>query len=89
MQQWCRPHLVAALRRGEPVDVEREAAGVRSLLDHLRQYARSFRWEYRNTETVEDRAALIGALGWCSGWGDWLELTDRPDGIVEPPAWRA
>ncbi len=72
----CRPHLIASLRRGDPVDLKREAAYVDSLLEHVRRYARSFRWEQRGTDTIEDRAALIGALGWCSGWGEWLRLVD-------------
>ena len=74
----CRPHLLASLRHGEPVDMDGEAAFVRYLLDHVRRYARSFRWEDRGTDTIEDRAALIGGLGWCSGWGEWLRLVDWP-----------
>ncbi len=44
------------------------------IAEHMDRYARLFRWEYRDPDTVEDRAALIGAIGWCSGWQPWLSL---------------
>ncbi len=86
----CRPHLIASLRHGDPVDLEREAAFVDALLEHVRRYARAFRWEQRGTDTVEDHAALISALGWCSGWGEWLRLVGSSTGSFlradEPPS---
>ena len=70
----CRTHLV------EELSGDREVAGpvhrelVEYLHHHLIAYTRSFRWECRDTETDEDRAALVSAVGWCSGWTAWLPL---------------
>jgi hypothetical protein len=47
---------------------------VQRIADHIQRYRESFRWEKRGTETVEDRAALISAAGWCSGWRSLLAL---------------
>jgi hypothetical protein len=48
------------------------------LLNHIFQqitlYARSFRWECRGTDTEENKAALISAVGWCSGWQPLLSI---------------
>lgn len=70
----CRPHLRedARGRRVADLAAQRELAGY--ITTHVTAYARSFRWERRDTETNEDRAALIGAVGWCSGWQAWLPL---------------
>ena len=76
--RWCRPHLVAAIRQGDPIDLDAERASVQTDFVHLQRYARSFRWEHRGTETIADRAALIAAIGWCSGWTEWLRLVDGP-----------
>jgi hypothetical protein len=64
----CRPHLVddAAGRRRPDAEEHRDL--VETLTAHLAAYARSFIWEFRGTETRHDRAALISAVGWCSGW---------------------
>jgi hypothetical protein len=70
----CRPHLVEALTRGGSVDLRAQGELAESLRAHVTAYARSFRWECRDTETDEDRAALVSAVGWCSGWQAWLPL---------------
>lgn len=69
----CRVHLREDLVRGGALPVEQRAT-FEGITDHLRHYARAFRWEYRGTDSLEDRAALISAAGWCSGWGPWLAL---------------
>jgi hypothetical protein len=45
---------------------QRETVSVIS--SHLARFEDSFRWAKRNTDTDEDRGALISAIGWCSGW---------------------
>jgi len=42
----------------------------------------SFRWENRGTETVEDMAALISAVGWCSGWKPLFSIMDS---VIDTP----
>lgn len=37
-------------------------------LAHVLRYSQSFVWGYHGTETDEDRAALLSAVGWCRGW---------------------
>ena len=34
----------------------------------LENYAWSFSWGFRGIDGPGDRAALISAIGWCSGW---------------------
>ncbi len=63
----CRLHF-----RREALAGRADLGGQRALVDtivaHLRIYSRSFVWGHRDTETDADRAALISAVGWCSGW---------------------
>jgi hypothetical protein len=66
--QRCRTHLIADLSSGSIVDFETHYRLLENLLYHVRLYANSFRWEFQGTETEEDKAALISAVGWCSGW---------------------
>jgi hypothetical protein len=73
----CRRHLLAA--RG-PVDLALQRALVTDIVKHVTAYARSFRFECRGTETDADRAGLIGALGWCSGWHTWLTMVGGQPG---------
>lgn len=70
----CRPHLLSQLSRGQVKEIEAEGEFVRHLAEHLKAYDCSFGMEYRGTETLEDKAALIGAAGWCSGWGQLLGI---------------
>ncbi len=74
----CRPHLLEVVSGGGTVALTSHRALVERILKHLTVYARSFRWECRNTEGDEDRAALLSAVGWCSGWPAWFVgiLTD-------------
>jgi len=71
----CRKHFV----RGDVDSVNHfplQKEFITSLFPHVANFLRSFRWEYRDTQTVEDMAALISAVGWCSGWTIFLELVD-------------
>ncbi len=70
----CREHLVTDLQRGRVAGLEHNRSMVRQIADHMARFHKSFHWEYRDTETVEDRAALISAAGWCSGWRGLLAL---------------
>lgn len=70
--QRCRRHLLADFGRGAPDDLNIHQALVRDMVRRLTVYGRSFRHGYHGTETEADRAALIEAVGWCSGWGVFL-----------------
>jgi hypothetical protein len=67
----CRRHL---LEDGAGNSLTRHREFLRDLHGHLVIYARSFCWDFRNTEKSEDKAALISAVGWCSGWGPLLHM---------------
>jgi hypothetical protein len=69
----CRVHLREELTLGK-AKLREHRTLVQYITEHMGRYARSFRWECRGTDTMEDRAALIGAVGWCSGWQPWLSL---------------
>lgn len=70
----CRAHLRRDLLGGAAASLEEERDRVASLVRHVETYARSFRWGFHGTDTPEDRASLIGAVGWCSGWRPWVAL---------------
>jgi hypothetical protein len=70
----CRPHLLEEARAGTLSDVGAHRASVARILEGLTIFARSYRWEYRDTGTDRDRAALLSAVGWCSGWQAGLVL---------------
>jgi hypothetical protein len=82
----CRPHLVEEAPQADRAAVGTHAKLVEHILGHLKAYVRSFRWECRGSETDEDRAALISAVGWCSGWSVWLPLLERRDVVVQGDA---
>jgi hypothetical protein len=75
----CRLHFREDLARSR-AHLAEHTAMIRDITEHLRRYALSFRWEYRGTDTPEDRAALVTAVGWCSGWRPWLALCEAYDG---------
>jgi hypothetical protein len=64
----CRPHLMEEARDGRLEDFPLHRAYVAEILERLTVFAQSYRWEYRGTETPRDQAALLSAVGWCSGW---------------------
>jgi len=70
----CRLHLLEDLARDPLLVLGPHRESLARLAVHLERYERSFRWEERGSDTVEDRGALVGAMGWCSGWARLLEL---------------
>lgn len=72
----CREHLRRDLLDGR-TSLQEQRPLVSELAEHVKCYARSFRWELRGTDTGQDRAALIGSVAWCSGWAPWLELVSQ------------
>ncbi len=70
----CRIHLRTEAAAVPALDVAPHRALVAEILRHVTAFARSFRWEYRGTETEADEAAVVSAIGWCSGWQPWLPL---------------
>ncbi|MCA1959312.1 MAG: hypothetical protein LDL33_00850 [Desulfomonile sp.] len=72
----CREHLVEdeSARFGE--DLSNHRALISDIHRRLTRYARSFQFEFRGTNTLEDTAALISAVGWCSGWTLFLSIID-------------
>lgn len=75
----CRRHLREDLSARKIRDLSMHEQLVRYIARHLSVYALSFRYEYNGTETEEDVAALISAVGWCSGWKTLLEVLDEPE----------
>jgi hypothetical protein len=70
----CRIHLTAELAQSASLEFDRHLLLVQRLTHRIKRYEQSFRWEYRGTDTVEDRGALISAAGWCGGWQGLLAL---------------
>ncbi len=74
----CRVHLREdLLHGGAGAELPAQRVLVEAITGHLRRYARAFRWDHRGTDTPEDRAALVSASGWYSGWAPWLVLCGR------------
>lgn len=73
----CRRHLREALLTGgvDREEVSAQRATVDELASHMLRYEHSFIWGAHEEATMEDQAALIGAIGWLSGWRPWLVLT--------------
>jgi hypothetical protein len=69
----CRPHLVEEAALGTMRNLAGHRAVVKDIFEHLRVYKQSFVWGYHGTDTAEDRASLISAVGWCSGWHAWID----------------
>lgn len=72
----CRPHLVEELMKGRKVNLLEQRELVTSITKRISVYSRAFVWEHRGTDTIADRAALISAVGWTSGWHPLLHLLD-------------
>jgi hypothetical protein len=63
----CRQHLIAAMRAHMPVDMSTQRNMLQDLFHHVARYQESFLADGPNASD-QDRAALIAAIGWCSGW---------------------
>jgi hypothetical protein len=73
-RQRCRPHLMEDIGRGDVDRLEIHEKRIHQLRHHIVLYSRSFEWERRGTATDEDKASLISAVGWISGWRPLLSL---------------
>jgi hypothetical protein len=69
----CRTHLLADLNSRRPVDFMWQQSSLRELSARLTKYERSFVFG-ADRPSEQDRAALISATGWCSGWRPLLGL---------------
>jgi hypothetical protein len=76
-EQRCRRHFIEAEQIDEPSEVPKSRALVNDIYDHLAKYARSFQFEYHGTQTEEDMASLVSAVGWCCGWGILLSIVGK------------
>lgn len=74
----CRNHLVWSASHDRPGELSASRELVSYIDQHMIDYARSFQFEFRGTNTLEDTAALISALGWCSGWRLFLSIVESP-----------
>jgi hypothetical protein len=70
----CRPHLIEDVSHGFVSNLARHYEFINHIRVHMVRYYRSFRWECRGTATDKDRASLISAVGWCSGWRPFLSI---------------
>jgi len=73
----CRLHLVQEILHNGYTHISREREFIRYLAEQIKLFARSFRWEFRSTETDESRAALILATGWTGGWVEFIRFYNR------------
>lgn len=72
----CRPHLLEDIRDGVTIDLPRQQALVTDISRRTGVHARAFRWDAPGGDTIADQAALISAVGWCSGWKALLQLVE-------------
>lgn len=73
----CRIHLREALRTGAVLELDAQRLLVAQILGHVQRFDDSFSWDKRGTDTPADRAALVSAAGWCSGWDALLAFAPR------------
>jgi hypothetical protein len=69
----CRPHLLAELRTRRLVELSGQQRLLQELSGRLARYEKSFS-AGGDEPSDQERAALIIAAGWCSGWRPLLEL---------------
>lgn len=74
----CRRHLIEDNDHGVVDNLERHRSHVSSLVDHMVRFSRSFQFEFQGTQTLQNSAALIGSVGWLSGWSIFLRIVDAP-----------
>ncbi len=78
----CRIHLIEDLSTGDAKDIELHRDAFGDIVERLRRYARSFQFEFQGNRADEDEAALIEAVGWCSGWETFLVLLRSSEGAL-------
>jgi hypothetical protein len=69
----CRIHFRAELAEGRAGVPAQRALGAR-IAKRVTDYSHSVRWDSRHRDTPQARAAVISAIGWCSGWTAWFGL---------------
>jgi hypothetical protein len=74
----CRAHLADDLQRGVPVDLSMHRLALQDISTRLGIYEKSF-LAGGAPPSDQERAALISAIGWCSGWRPLLGLLDDCD----------
>ncbi len=77
VEQRCRKHFIEEDDQKDYLSKSR--ALVNNIFDHLVNYARASQFEYHGTQTEEDMASLISAVGWCCGWGILLSIMGQED----------
>lgn len=80
----CRIHLIEDISKGRSVDVQFHRSSVEQIVDHIGRYERSFQFDFQNTRTDEDEAALIAAVGWCCGLETLLSLLRYSEDASSP-----
>ena len=63
----CRQHLLAAIEADAPVDLRIQRDVLVDLSERVTRHQKSFLAGGPQVND-QDRAALIAAIGWCSGW---------------------
>jgi hypothetical protein len=81
----CRLHLIEAMEHEGAQIAKSQHASIVSISTHLSTFENAFRWDLRGTDTEEDRGALIGAIGWCSGWTELIRSLLPLDGKICRP----
>lgn len=72
----CRPHLLTEAKLQKSVDLSWQQGTLEELLGQLARYQDSF-VAGADEPRDADRAALISAIGWCSGWRPLLALLSK------------
>lgn len=70
----CRRHLIEDASKGAMGSLLPHHDLLDYILQQITLYSRSFRWEFHGTDTEENKAALVSAVGWCSGWQPLLAI---------------
>ncbi|HPC85753.1 MAG TPA: hypothetical protein PK927_04680, partial [Smithellaceae bacterium] len=75
----CRLHLMEDARNGSISEITHHRSMLHELKKHITAYSNGFRWELRGTATAHDMAAMIGCVGWCSGWKPLFRILDHDE----------
>lgn len=81
----CRLHMIKAMEHEGAQIAKSQQASLVSISTHLLTFENSFRWDRQGTDTEEDRGALIGAIGWCSGWTELVRSLLPHEGKIGRP----
>lgn len=73
----CRRHLLESVKANGKNQLQGQASWLSSTMQHITNFSQSFGYERRGSDTEKDRAALISAVGWCSGWRTLFDILER------------